>query len=137
MERELLIFEMSDEANPIALACSQLLEEPLAWAYGATRARRAVNPKAVWNSDDDLWSFAMLPSVGQVSVIPSPFALFISVFGLMVAASDRGWASMSPRRIRRHLGCRLLTVYIRIKVQVDLQADKSSVVVKGPFFHQV
>jgi hypothetical protein len=27
----------------------------------------------------------------------------------------------------------LLTVYIRIKVQVDLQADKSSVVVKGPF----
>jgi hypothetical protein len=28
----------------------------------------------------------------------------------------------------------LLTVYIRIKVQVDLQADKSSIVVKGPFF---
>jgi negative regulator of genetic competence, sporulation and motility len=31
----------------------------------------------------------------------------------------------------------LLTVYIRIKVQLDLQADKSSVVVKGPFFPQV
>jgi hypothetical protein len=30
-----------------------------------------------------------------------------------------------------------LTVYIRIKVQVDLQVDKSSVVVKGPFFPQV
>jgi hypothetical protein len=28
----------------------------------------------------------------------------------------------------------LLTVYIRIKVQVDLQADKSPIVVKGPFF---
>jgi predicted component of type VI protein secretion system len=28
-------------------------------------------------------------------------------------------------------------VYIRIKVQVDLQVDKSSVVVKGPFFPQV
>jgi hypothetical protein len=28
-------------------------------------------------------------------------------------------------------------VYIRIKVQLDLQADKSSVVVKGPFFPQV
>jgi hypothetical protein len=28
----------------------------------------------------------------------------------------------------------LLMVYIRIKLQVDLQADKSSVVVKGPFF---
>jgi hypothetical protein len=31
----------------------------------------------------------------------------------------------------------LLTVYIRIKLQVDLQADKSSVVVKGPFFPRV
>jgi hypothetical protein len=31
----------------------------------------------------------------------------------------------------------LLMVYIRIKLQVDLQADKSSVVVKGPFFPQV
>jgi hypothetical protein len=28
----------------------------------------------------------------------------------------------------------LLTVYIRIKVHMDLQADKSPVVVKGPFF---
>jgi hypothetical protein len=31
----------------------------------------------------------------------------------------------------------VLTVYIRIKLQLDLQADKSSVVVKGPFFPQV
>jgi hypothetical protein len=31
----------------------------------------------------------------------------------------------------------LLTVYIRVKVQVDLQADKSPVVVKGPFFPRV
>jgi hypothetical protein len=30
-----------------------------------------------------------------------------------------------------------LTVYIHIKVQVDLQVDKSSVVVKEPFFPQV
>jgi hypothetical protein len=28
-------------------------------------------------------------------------------------------------------------MYIRIKVQVDLQVDKSSIVVKGPFFPQV
>jgi hypothetical protein len=28
-------------------------------------------------------------------------------------------------------------VYIRIKLQLDLQADTSSVVVKGPFFPQV
>jgi hypothetical protein len=32
---------------------------------------------------------------------------------------------------------KMLTVDIRIKLQVDLQADKSSVVVKGPFFPQV
>jgi hypothetical protein len=31
----------------------------------------------------------------------------------------------------------LLTVYIHIKVQLDFQADKSSVVLKGPFFPQV
>jgi hypothetical protein len=31
----------------------------------------------------------------------------------------------------------MLTAYIRIKVQVDLQADKSPVVVKGPFFPRV
>jgi hypothetical protein len=31
----------------------------------------------------------------------------------------------------------LLTVYICIKVHMDLQADKSPVVVKGPFFPRV
>jgi hypothetical protein len=31
----------------------------------------------------------------------------------------------------------LLTVYNRIKLQVDLQADKSSIIVKGPFFPRV
>jgi hypothetical protein len=31
----------------------------------------------------------------------------------------------------------LLTVYIRLKLQLDLQVDKSSVVVKGPFFPHV
>jgi hypothetical protein len=28
----------------------------------------------------------------------------------------------------------LLTVYIRIKLHMDLQADKSPIIVKGPFF---
>jgi hypothetical protein len=31
----------------------------------------------------------------------------------------------------------LLTVYMRIKFRLDLQADKSFVAVKGPFFPQV
>jgi hypothetical protein len=29
---------------------------------------------------------------------------------------------------------RLLTLYIRINVRLDLQVDKSPIVVKGPFF---
>jgi hypothetical protein len=38
--------------------------------------------------------------------------------------------------VERRCG-RLLTVYMRIKLQLDLQADKSSIVTKGPFFPQV
>jgi hypothetical protein len=34
-------------------------------------------------------------------------------------------------------GIELLTVYNRVKVQVNLQVDKSSVVIKGPFFPRV
>jgi hypothetical protein len=50
MERELLIFEMSDTANPVSLASLWLLEEPLAQGYAATVslapavARRAAHP---------------------------------------------------------------------------------------------
>jgi hypothetical protein len=41
-------------------------------------------------------------------------------------------------RVFSELGAEtVLTLYILIKFQVDLQADKSSVVVKGPFFPQV
>jgi hypothetical protein len=35
------------------------------------------------------------------------------------------------------ISTQVLMVYIRVKVQVDLQADKSPVVVKGPFFPRV
>jgi hypothetical protein len=38
------------------------------------------------------------------------------------------WLFLQPLRKQ------LLTVYIRVKLQVDLQADKSYIVVKGPFF---
>jgi hypothetical protein len=37
----------------------------------------------------------------------------------------------------RGLSSTMLTVYIRIKVHMDLQADKCSVIVKGPFFPRV
>jgi hypothetical protein len=54
MERELRIYEMSDTANPTALARSRLLHERLPPEYAATRARRAISLKSVPHRNDDL-----------------------------------------------------------------------------------
>jgi hypothetical protein len=43
MERPLRIFEMSKDADPIALAKSRLLRDPFLWSYAATWARRAID----------------------------------------------------------------------------------------------
>jgi hypothetical protein len=43
IERRLCIFEMSEDADPIALAESRLLREPFPRSYAATRARRAID----------------------------------------------------------------------------------------------
>jgi hypothetical protein len=67
MERELRIFEMSEAANPVSLARSRLLPERVPREYAATRARRAISLKSVRHSDDDLWSFIMLPDAPPVS----------------------------------------------------------------------
>jgi hypothetical protein len=61
MERRLCIFEMEETADPVALAQSRLRPDLPPREYATTRARRAINLKAVRHSDDDLWSFAMLP----------------------------------------------------------------------------
>jgi hypothetical protein len=61
MERRLRIFEMEETADPVALAQTRLLPDLLPQEYAATRARRAINLKAIKHSDDDLWSFAMSP----------------------------------------------------------------------------
>jgi hypothetical protein len=61
MERELRIFEMTEEADPTALARSRLLCECFPQEYVATRVRRAVNLRSVRTDRDDLWSFIMLP----------------------------------------------------------------------------
>jgi hypothetical protein len=47
MERELRIFEMTEEADPTALAGSWLLRECFPQEYTATRARRVVNLRTV------------------------------------------------------------------------------------------
>jgi hypothetical protein len=45
--------------------------------YAATRARRAVNLKAVKSSNDVLWSFVMLPDGSLVSGL-FPFSFILS-----------------------------------------------------------
>jgi hypothetical protein len=77
MERRLRIIEMHKEANPVALAQSQLLPDLLPQEYAATRARCAVNLKAVRNDDVALWSFVMLPYGPLVSGFPPLFSLLI------------------------------------------------------------
>jgi hypothetical protein len=72
MERELCIFEMSDATNPVSLARSQLLQECFPREYATTQAKRAISLKSVPHSNDDLWSFVMLPDTQPVSVVP-PF----------------------------------------------------------------
>jgi hypothetical protein len=66
MERPLRIFEMTETADPIALARSRMLQGPLLQDYAATRARSAVDPKSVHN-DRSLWDLEMLPTGKLVS----------------------------------------------------------------------
>jgi hypothetical protein len=70
MERELQIFEMDETADPVSLAHSRLVHDRFPREYAATRARRAISLKAVRHSDDNLWSFVMLPDAPQVSRHP-------------------------------------------------------------------
>jgi hypothetical protein len=92
MERQLRIFEMGETANPVALACSRLVHDPLPQKYAATRARHAINLKTVRHSNDDLWSFVMLPYGPLVSSLSVPFPLFIR--------NAPAWSDLSfvPRR---------------------------------------
>jgi hypothetical protein len=54
--------------------------------YAATRARRAISLKAVRHSNDDLWSFIMLPYAPPVSVGSPPFS-FIPLRHAIVAVT--------------------------------------------------
>jgi hypothetical protein len=72
MERELRIYEMGETANPASLASSRLLHDRFPQEYTDTRARHAISLKAVRHSNDDLWSFVMLPDAPSMSRLP-PF----------------------------------------------------------------
>jgi hypothetical protein len=65
MERRLRIFEMSEDADPVALAESRLLRDPFPRSYAATRARRAIDLRPERCDDAALWALKMLP-VGQL-----------------------------------------------------------------------
>jgi hypothetical protein len=78
MERPLRIFEMTETADPMALARLRMLQSPLLRDYAATRARSAVDPKSVRNVWS-LWDLEMLPTgtlvsgvLGSVSILPIP-----------------------------------------------------------------
>jgi hypothetical protein len=66
MERPLRIFEMTEDADPIALARSRSKLGPLLREYAATRARCAIDPKSGRN-DGSLWDLEMWPTGQLVS----------------------------------------------------------------------
>jgi hypothetical protein len=76
MERELRIYKMSETANLVSLARSRLVHYYFPLEYAATRERRAISLKAVRHSNDNHWSFVMLPDAPMVSRLP-PFPLFL------------------------------------------------------------
>jgi hypothetical protein len=66
MERPLCIYEMTEMANPVALARSRMLPSPLLREYAATRARSVVDAQLL-RSDRSLWDLEMLPTSPLVS----------------------------------------------------------------------
>jgi hypothetical protein len=70
MERPLRIFEMLEDADPVALAQSQLLPGLFPREYAAARAWRAIDLRAGRNDDATLWAFTMLPIGPLASRLP-------------------------------------------------------------------
>jgi hypothetical protein len=67
MERPVRIFEMTEIADPVALARSRLLPYPFPRAFAATWARRAIDLRSGHWGDDVLWAFETLPTGQLVS----------------------------------------------------------------------
>jgi hypothetical protein len=66
MERPLCIFEMTEVADPVALAKSRMLPTPLERGYALTRSRSAVDTRML-RSDRSPWDLEMLPTGPLVS----------------------------------------------------------------------
>jgi hypothetical protein len=65
MERRLRIIEMREDADPVALAESRLLQDPFPRSYAVTRARCAIDLRSGRCDDVAMWVLEMLP-VGQL-----------------------------------------------------------------------
>jgi hypothetical protein len=82
MERLLCIFQMTEEADPVALARSRMLPTPLGRPYALTRARNTVDTRMPMHPDRTPWDLEMLPTGPLVSVILD----FVLVLGVASAS---------------------------------------------------
>jgi hypothetical protein len=71
MERPLCIYEMTEEADPVALARSRMLPTPLGRAYALTWARNVVDTR-ILRQDRSPWDLEMLPTGPLVSMVLGP-----------------------------------------------------------------
>jgi hypothetical protein len=71
MERPLCIFEMTEAADPVALARSRMLSTPLERGYALTWARSAIDTRML-RQDRSPWDLEMLPTGPLVSMILGP-----------------------------------------------------------------
>jgi hypothetical protein len=94
MERRLRIFEMREDADPVALAESRLLRDPFPQAYAASWARRGIDLRSGHCDDAALWVLEMLP-VGQ---LVSGFPDFLSDLAGFLGCRHIFKASPEPRR---------------------------------------
>jgi hypothetical protein len=69
MERPLCIFQMTEEADPVALGRSRMLPTPLGRPYALTRARSAVDTRMLADPGRTPWDIEMLPTGPLVSSI--------------------------------------------------------------------
>jgi hypothetical protein len=97
MERELRNYEMGETANPVLLARSRLVHDRFPQEYATTRATHTISLKAVRHSNDDLWSFVMLPDAPPVSRLP----LFLYSFTTRRLDSDISLLPAEGGRERR------------------------------------
>jgi hypothetical protein len=100
MERRLRIFEMEETADSMALTQSQLMPDLFLREYAATRARHAVNLKAMRTDDAALWAVTMLPEGPLVSRVPALLRSFDSWSIVMIWSFTRPLQMMAVNAAR-------------------------------------